>query len=253
LKRGETFDTCKRLGFSYFQGYHFSRPEVVQRRELPVEMVRIASLMNLAVHESNSDRLMEREVRSDPGLSFKLLRIINAAAQGGRGVVSILHAIRVVGRTSLHRWLALLFVGATPHASDVDRELILLTLERGRFCELIAMEAGNTSAAGALFLAGLLSSFDTVLGVPMEKLLQQIRVGDDVAAALLGNDGPYTPYLKLATAYAAADWDIVLIVGRKARNRRTPAAALWRSGYVGAESTGRGVASVFRDGAKGSV
>lgn len=207
------FESCRALGFSYFQGFHFSRPEVVERRELPVGMVRIATLMNLAIDLSISDREIERELRLDPGLGFKLLRIVNSAATGGRGIDSILHAIRLVGRSSLYRWLSLLFVGATPRASDVDRELVLLTLKRGRFCELIALESGNSGAAGSLFLAGLLSSFDTVLGVPMEALLKQVRVGDDVAAALMGQDGPYTPILSLATAYAAADWDRVIELG----------------------------------------
>jgi EAL and modified HD-GYP domain-containing signal transduction protein len=158
---------------------------------------------------------MERELRADPGLSFKLLRIVNVAATGGRGINSILHAIRLVGRSSLYRWLSLLFVSATPRASDVDRELVLLTLERGRFCELIALEAGNTDGAGALFLAGLLSSFDTVLGVPMEKLLSQVQVSDEVAAALLGQDGPYTQWLRLASSYAVADWDTVVSIGER--------------------------------------
>jgi c-di-GMP-related signal transduction protein len=209
----DSFDYCKALGFSYFQGYHFSRPEVIQRHELPVEMVRIAALMQLAVSNVKSDREIERELRTDPGLSFKLLRLVNSAASGGRGVNSILHAIRLVGRASLHRWLALLFVSATPRTSDVDRELILLTLERGRFCELIAIAAGDSAVSGQLFLVGLLSSFDSVLGIPMPRLLNQVCVSDDVEAALLGSPGPYTPYLKLAAAYAAADWDTVAQVG----------------------------------------
>ena len=233
----EMFDTCRRLGFSYFQGYHFSRPEIVERRALPVEVVLIARLMTLAVNLNISDRDIEREMRRDPGLSFKLLRMVNAAATGGCGIDSILHAVRLVGRSSLHRWLALLFVSSTPSQSDVDRELILLTLERGRFCELIGLESGFRAAAPSLFLAGLLSSFDTVLGVPMQSLLEEVGVSDDVKAALLGQDGPYTPYLRLATAYTEGDWDSVIEVGRELDIvRQLPvlygSAGLWARGEI---------------------
>jgi EAL and modified HD-GYP domain-containing signal transduction protein len=205
-----SFDICRRLGFNYFQGFHFTRPETIERRELPPEMVRIARLMTLAVDMGVRDAELEEELRKDPGLAFKLLRMVNAAASGGRGIESILHAIRLVGRSSLHRWLSLLFASSSPKITEDEREMILLSLERARFCELIAIEAEHDYAAGSAFLTGLLSSFDAVLGLPMRGVLDQIGVAEDVRFALLGQPGPFTNYLQLATAYAGAEWDTVI-------------------------------------------
>ena len=209
----DTYELCRRLGFSLYQGYHLRRPEVVQRRDLPVEFRGTARLMRLLDDDTNPDRDVETEFRADPGLSLKLLRIVNSAALGGRGVESILHALQIVGRVSLHRWLALLLVGAAPRANDVDREFVMLALERGRFCEVLAHRSGRDLAAGSLFLAGLLSMFQEILGVSMEELLRQVSVSPQVVAALMGEPGPYTPYLALATSYARGDWPRAIDLG----------------------------------------
>ncbi len=210
-----TYERCRRLGFSLFQGYHLRRPEVVQRRDLPVEFRGTARLMRLLDDDQNPDRDVEIGFRADPGLSLKLLRIVNSAALGGRGVESILHALQIVGRVSLHRWLALLLVGAAPRANDVDREFVMLALERGRFCEVLAQRSGRDLAVGSLFLAGLLSMFQEILGITMEELLLQVNVSPEVAAALRGEPGPYTPCLRLATSYARGDWPQAIELGEQ--------------------------------------
>lgn len=202
-----TFLACCGLGFEYFQGYHFRRPEVVSRRALPVGLVRVAKLMALVGDPCVSDQTIEDELRSDPGMSVKLLRIVNNASTGHREVTSLLHAIQLAGRRALHQWLALLLVSSAPVTNDVDREAILCSLERGRFCELLALGAGHREQADPLFLAGLLSRLDEILGVPMDTLVQDVGVGGDVAAALRGEPGSYTRYLDLATAYADGDFE----------------------------------------------
>lgn len=214
VEKKERYLLCRQLGFTYFQGYYFSRPEILKRRELPVEMLGVSNLMKVVADPSAPDRDIESAIRGDPGLSFKLLRIVNSAATGCRGIESILHAVQLVGRESLHRWLALLFVSATPRASDIDKELVLTSLERGRLCEIIAERTGHGSVAASFFLVGLLSTFDNVLGVTMEELLRQVCVSPEVARALLREPGPYTECLNLVEAYVGGDWARVVQSGR---------------------------------------
>ncbi len=198
---------CETLGFTLFQGYHFQRPETVGGRDLPPGIVAIVRLMNLVSDPQASDRDLEAAFRSDPALSFKLLQIVNSAAIGGLGIDSIQHAVQLVGRSTLHRWLSLLLVSAAPANSGVQRELVLEALERGRMCELLAEEAGQRRSAASAFLAGLLSKFDAILGVAMPDLLQHLRVSADVRSALLQASGPLTPYLAVASRYAQGDWE----------------------------------------------
>jgi EAL and modified HD-GYP domain-containing signal transduction protein len=213
IETREMLDRCRGLGFQLFQGYYFSKPETIRRGDIPAGMVNIARLMNMVADPDMSDVEVEMACRADPGLSFKLLRIVNSAAQGGRSVESILHAIQLVGRGPLHRWLAVLFVAATPRQSDIDQELILSALERGRLCELIAEKSGRKSVAASLFLTGLLSTFNSILGVSMEELLNRVHVSPEVQAALLQEEGPYTPHLALAQSYERGDWTRVIDLG----------------------------------------
>lgn len=209
------YGLCRSLGFSLFQGHYFSRPETVSRKDLPGELAVIARLMNATLDTDSRDWVLEEEFRADPGLSLKLLKIVNSAAFGSSGIESIHHALRLIGRLPLYRWLALLFASATPRGDGVNQELVLTAMERGRFCELLAERSGIRAASGSLFLTGLLSSFDAILGIPMPELMQQVRVSADVEAALLSGSGPYAPLLALATNYASGKWEEAIEQGTR--------------------------------------
>lgn len=207
IETASQFAMCRRLGFQLFQGYYFSRPEIVQRRDLSPALAAIAQLMNKVLDPRVSEKELERVFRQDPGLSLKLLKIVNTASMGGIGIESIAQAIRMVGRQVLHRWLALLMASSAPRANDMDKELITRALERARMCEQLGELSGHKAVGPALFLTGLLSTIDVVLGLPMAELLQQVKVSAEVEGALLHHEGPYTPYLQLATHWADGDWD----------------------------------------------
>lgn len=209
---GETADLCHALGFALFQGQFFSRPQIVKRRDLPAGMPGIARLMNVVLDPRATDREIEDSFRADPGLSLKLLRIVNSAAIGGQGIESIQHAIRLIGRTPLHQWLSVLFADSVPQRTGVERELVMGALARGRLCELLAINSGRGRSAPPVFLTGMLSSLDAILGISMRELLQQVHVALEVESALLHQEGPYTPYLNLAILYGEGRWDEALIL-----------------------------------------
>ena len=207
VETASVFALCRRLGFSLFQGYYFSRPEIVRRRDLSPSMAAIAQLMNKVLDPRVTEKELEKIFRQDPGLSLKLLKIVNTASMGGQGIESIAQAIRLVGRQVLHRWLALLLASSAPRANGMDQELVSRALERARLCELLAEATDQTRSAPSLFLAGLLSTFDVVLGIPLQELLTTVKVAPEVEAALLQQEGPYATYLQLAAHWADGDWD----------------------------------------------
>ena len=150
-------------------------------------------------------------------MSLKLLKIVNSAASGGRGVGSILHAIQLFGRNGLQRWLAVLSVGSSARSSAVERERTLVALERARFCETIALGTGLRGHASALFLMGMLSCTLSLAGATTDDMVAQLRVSGDVSSALLGRDGLYTPVVALASAYMVADWVTAVEIGGRLR------------------------------------
>ncbi|HEX7239179.1 MAG TPA: EAL domain-containing protein [Longimicrobiaceae bacterium] len=205
----EVRDLCLELGFELFQGYYFSRPEILSRREISVEQAGAIRLMNLLRDPDATDGDIEEAFRTDPLLTYKLLRIVNSASVGGRGIQSIGHAVRMVGRETLHRWLALLFVTSIPAETGVESERVHAAVQRARLCELVGEAGGRGKSTGAYFMVGIFSMLDVLLRVPLEELLARIDLAPEVRDALLRGEGPYAPSLEMVRAYEAGRWDEV--------------------------------------------
>ena len=205
-------NACTELGFELFEGYKFTAPETLTRRDLPIEHVNTFRLLKLVRDSNTSDADLEDVLRRDVALSYKLLRMVNSAAVGGRDIWSIGHALRLLGRDQVARWLGLLLV--TDGAREgVRAELMHLALVRARMCELLAEASGIPRARGPLFLVGMLSVLDQLLETPMQTLADSMELASDVRAALLGREDFYGAVLGLVEAYEQGWWDQVDILG----------------------------------------
>ena len=200
-------DACAAAGYELFQGYYFCKPETVAARELDASQASVVRLMTLLDDATSTVAEIEQAFRGDPALTFKLLRIVNSAALGGRGIDSIGFALRMVGRQTLHRWLALIFVSSAASGGDRDTELVLTALMRARLCELAAERSGRTSLGGPLFMTGLFAQLDALLRSPMPEIVRQLNVGGTVRDALLGQGGPCAAPLAMAEAWERGAWD----------------------------------------------
>jgi len=209
VETSERHQLCKRLGFHYFQGYYYSRPELVATQEVEVNAAVMLRLLNLLIDPTATDAEIDDGFRSDPALTYKLLRIVNSAAIGGRGIESIPFAIRMVGRQMLYRWLSLLLVSSMRTGNGVADQLVYATLLRARLCELIAEASPNVRFPQALFMTGLFSRLDTVLRISQQDLLARVNISDDIRLAVADDTGPYAEPLRLASAYEAGHWEQV--------------------------------------------
>jgi EAL and modified HD-GYP domain-containing signal transduction protein len=199
---------CIAAGFELFQGYLFSRPESVEQQDLAVEHLRTLELMNLVRDMDTKDAQIEEVLSTDVALSYKILRIVNSVAVGGNGIRSMGHAVRMLGRQSLYRWLSLLLVPGAEQ-SGVQAELVSATLLRARFCEVLGEAGRRPLAGGTLFLIGLLSSLETFYRMNLEATVGQLDLAPEVTGALIGRRGPFGAALALAAAYEQGQWDEV--------------------------------------------
>jgi EAL and modified HD-GYP domain-containing signal transduction protein len=151
------------------------------------------------------DREIEAEIQSDVGLSYKLLRMANAAAIGGRDMWSILHALHVLGRDQLSGWLAVMLVSESGE-SGMRAQQAQLALVHARMCELVAQPAGNPRAARSLFLVGLFSVLDQLLEVPMATLCAVTDLAPDLRRALLFREDFFGVVLRLVECCVAGQW-----------------------------------------------
>lgn len=191
-----------RAGFEYFLGQFVTRRENWQPPKSNINQLHVFKLLNLL--RSNAElELIANEFKHDPVLSFKLLRYINSPVMGlTRPVSGIDKALILLGRDKFYRWLSLmLFDFKTPGYKE--RVLTEQALSRAHFLESIAGEGTLPAQPDWLFMLGLFSTLDLLMGQTMAELLLQARLPDPLREALLGEPGPYGEALHLAIAAEA--------------------------------------------------
>ena len=208
VETNEVRNACQTMGCTLFQGYVFSRPETLDGRSMSVEQATMFNIISLLRDPTVKDVALVDAFRSNPSLSFGLLRIVNSASFGSRAVESIDHAIRLTGREVLSRWLLVMLVASVGRGDPVAGEAVVQALVRGRFCEVYTTKTASGDPS-TRFLVGLLSRMDVLLGMPIAQVLDRLPVSADMRDALLHGTGPHAAVLSLAVAYESADWSQV--------------------------------------------
>lgn len=210
VENAEVHRQCAALGFQLFQGYFYARPEILSGRDVPAEQANIIGLLNLIRDPEVADAKLEDAFRTDLVLTYKLLRIVNSGTFGGIGIESIRHAIRLLGRAALHRWLSLLLISSLATSSEVQNELVTVAMQRARMCELVVEALGRKRDRDAAFMVGLFSLLDALMRTPMTEILERISLAPELRQVLLERTGPYAPVLSLVESYEAGHWDHVI-------------------------------------------
>lgn len=138
-------------------------------------------------------------LKRDPTLAFRLLRYLNSPAFGlSAEISSFSHAIMMLGYQRLKRWLALLLTTSSKSANA--RPLMHAAVRRGLMLEELARSNGDDEMRGEMFFCGVFSLLDRLLQQPFSDLLSNLPVPERVRQTLLGEGGPYLPYLDLVRA-----------------------------------------------------
>ena len=199
------FDAALAMGFSLFQGYFFSRPEVMRNREIATTKV---NLLNLLAEVNRQDVRMDRVeqmISPDVAISYKLLRYINSAYYYLLNEISsIRHALLYLGEAGVRQFVSL--VAISELSSDKPNELIRTAVIRARLCELLGKHGNRTSDTSELFLLGLFSLLDAMLDMEMTELMTRLPLPSGIKEALTSGSGPYAPFLETVRAYERGDW-----------------------------------------------
>lgn len=208
LETTEAYEAARRLGYDYFQGFYCARPTVSRGRQIPPQKVALLDLLRLLLSSDAANSEIEQRLKLDPALCLSLLRLVNSAAAGlSRRISTMREVLLLLGRQNLCRWIQVLLYASDDSLSGVPNPLMQQAAFRGRFLEyLVALLPGQAGLKDRAFMAGLLSLVDALLGVPIEQVLAQLKLSDDVEAALLRREGLLGGLLSLAEALDAGDF-----------------------------------------------
>lgn len=200
----EEFEKAMEMGFCYFQGYFFSKPEVVKSKSLSPAQLTLAELL-YETSKPDIDLAKITDVfQRDVNLAYKLLRYSNSSIFKRRNeVANIKQALLVLGQKELKKFLSVLF--AAQVGSDKPPELMKLSMVRARFAELIAESHGQDSSKA--FLAGMMSLIDALLDEPIETVMDKLPLSQEIKDALIKKTGVLAAYIAISKAFEKADWD----------------------------------------------
>lgn len=180
------YEFCQSLGFDYYQGYFFCRPEVLTLKAMPANKLQVMKILSkLHDPEINVDELAN-EISLDVTLSYRLLRYINSAHFAMRQEIeSISQAIMLLGWDNI-RSIATLIIMSRIEDKSID--LFKTGLLRARMCKLLAARV-KPDAEDRFFTAGLLSIIDALMDLPMEEVMQQLSLSEELQQALVHQQG----------------------------------------------------------------
>src|SRR5471032_553398 len=154
-------------------------------------------LLNLLRSDAELPAMIEVAKR-DPGMTFQVLQWANSPANGQvTKVTSLNQAFMVLGRNQLYRGLTMSMFRLGGGNRERDESLLEVALTRARFLEMVAQDQLPQAKRDELFLVGLLSLFDVLMGVPMGVILDKMHLSDEIRDVLLKSEGPYASYLML--------------------------------------------------------
>ena len=201
----DVFEWARDIGCGLFQGHYFRTPEMRSGEVVPAGHMSHLRLLAALNQPSLTIERLEELVKQDAALSLRVLQCINSAAFPiRREVRSIGEALLLLGVGPIRKWasiwcLAKLTVGATS-------ELATIALLRARACELLGDEATDADS-GELFLVGLCSLLDVILGKPMAEAIAELPLSEAAREALLGEDNALRAVLEAVIAYENGGWD----------------------------------------------
>jgi len=203
----EEFFEARQLGYLYFQGYFFGEPQILTAKNVPGNKINYLRMLSEINRPDMDFPSLETIIRRDTYLTFTLLNYINSAYFGRSTVGSIMQALALLGEREVRRWASLVLL--TFMGEDKPSEVGMASLIRGKLCECLAMKIGLAEKAPELFMTGMFSMLDVLVGRPLLELLERINVSRNIRVALTTGSNPHGEVLQLVLAYEKALWEDV--------------------------------------------
>jgi EAL and modified HD-GYP domain-containing signal transduction protein len=205
------------LSIKFLQGRYYQGMKVNLNKELPLSVHTILEVI-AELNSDGCDARLEGFFRENPALSLQMLKMVNSAAIGaGKEISSIRHAIMILGRGQIMRWLQVMLYVIDSHVK-MPTMLLYTVIWRAKFMELMSTQCnhhGSIVHHDAVFITGILSLADMLLNETMESIVIKMSLAKTIQDALLNRTGLAGDLLALAEALEAAEFERVASYSEK--------------------------------------
>ncbi len=203
----EEFLKAKEMGFSLFQGYFFSKPEVISKTDIPSNKMTLLTLISEIGKSSMSFDKLAQIIKNDISISYKLMKFINSPYfRRANEISTIKDAVSFLGENTIKQFVRVL--AAAGLSDNKPDELMRLSIVRARMCERLGKYINTNFSSEELFTMGLFSTIDAMLDKDMQNILNEISFSRKVCSGLLGNDKTFNHLLSLCTCFEKGEWAI---------------------------------------------
>lgn len=193
----EEYETLKGWGCELFQGFFFSKPNIIAGHRLGINQASAIQLLGTINKTDSGFEDISRVIRQDLGLSYKLLHYINSAFYSlPTKIESIQQATILLGHVELKRWVNILTLASL---SQKSQAILQIALIRAKMSEGLAKRLGED--ADRYFLIGMLSCLDSILDAPLDQVLKQLPLPKDIADTILYRTGIAGEVLQYTISY----------------------------------------------------
>ncbi|NDV25646.1 EAL and HDOD domain-containing protein [Desulfovibrio sp. JC010] len=208
VEDNEMFELCSELGFELFQGFFFSRPEIIPGKKISTSNINRMRLLGSISGDNFDVEDLTRAINSDVSVSYRLLKFMNSPTFGlPNKINSIQQAIALIGYRKLAGWLRMILLSDISSGPAGD-ELAFLSIKRAKFLELVARELKTCPLSSeSMFMLGLFSLLDVFLNRPMEELMAELPVEKELIQALTNKNSNAAIFLDIVKSLEKADWD----------------------------------------------
>jgi len=192
IEDNEQYELAKEFGCDMFQGYFFAEPNIVENAKYEPTQMNVLKLYNLLITDTNIDEITS-EFENNHEITVQLLRFINSCAFHFRNRISTVHHIlTLVGRQPLAQWLMLMIYSKSVRKGVNHSPLMLMVKHRTELMENILKAVKpdvKSNTLGEAYFVGVLSLIDTLFGIKLERVLEDLNISDEVTNALLKDEG----------------------------------------------------------------
>jgi c-di-GMP phosphodiesterase len=176
---------------------------MMEKRKIPTNALFHLEIMQQLLADPLDLKKLAPLVKSDAGLTYRLLRLVNSAGYGVRLEVRSIQAALVMVGDDTFRRIAMLAI-ATELSTSRPAELLRMAFIRARFCELAAKLCGLDSTEQ--YLLGMLSLFPAMLQIPIEQIIPTLPLRPQICESLEGKQNLERRLLTWLEAHERGDW-----------------------------------------------
>ena len=212
----EVYEYAKELGVDYVEGNYISTATLTKTSKMDFMQGNLYQLIMEITKDEPDIEMLEEIVRRDASLTYALLKMANSSYFAAhQETTSVRQAMVRVGINQLKQWVYLLsFEDNT--ADSASEELLKTSFMRANFASRLVRKLKNfVINASDAYLLGMFSTLEYMIDAPMEEILADIPIVEEVKAALISAEGLAGRLYELLLFYERAEWTEIKVIAEE--------------------------------------